>query len=393
VSLRGRHLASVAVLAVLVVLAAVSVRRKEDFDGYVLVGDLVLQGGHVYDDAPPGVSTWPPLFAVVAVPFALLARVSIHAARAAWLAIQLVALLWALRLIVDLVHAKALALRPRAGALTLASAPVLVPLVMASPGVTGNLFHLQVNILVFALVLQGLAWQARGRSWAGGGLVGLAAAVRVMPLVFLPYLLWRRRWRAALAAAVVFLLLSLAPALVFGWETFAGYVGDWLRVADAGWGSGFMNQSLLAAFDRLLDAGPHAARTATLVVLGLLAALALVRFRGPSAPDGRRAIVEWSIVFVVGAIGGPVCWKSYLVVFLLPFAILFAAWRTWEVSRRTRRLAFALLVACLLLTTLPSRDLIGRAAAVRLETASVFTIGALLLVAGLFVLHGRLEEA
>lgn len=406
----GRRNASIAALLALLVLCFTNVRRTEDFDGYVLVGELVLQGGHVYDDAPPGISTWPPLFGILAVPLALLARISIHLARGLWLAGQLVALLWVLRLIADLLYDRVLAIWPRRDTtdLVLASPPILVPLVLCYGGITGNFIHLQINILIFALVLQGLAWQGRGRAPAGGALLGLATAVRVMPLVFIPYLIVRGRWKAAVATVLACVLLTLSPALVYGWETFADYFASWLRVTGQGWGSGFMNQSFLAMFDRYLghgvvpfateeasylpEAAGSAARIATWILLGILGIVALWRFRGPCAPAGHVAVTEWSIVFLVGAYGGPVCWKSYLVVLLLPLALLYAVRHVWEVKASTRWLAAWLLVAAFVLLTLPTRDLIGRWLAVQLEMGSVYTLGGLVLLGGLFWLHRDLQR-
>ena len=404
----GRRNASIVVLVVLVLLCLTNIRRQEDFDGYVLVGELVLEGRHVYQDAPPGISTWPPLFGVLAVPIALLARVSIHLARGLWLAGQLLALFWVLKVIADLVYDRVLAIWPRPDALVLASPPILVPLVLCYGGVTGNFVHLQINILIFALVLQGLAWQGRDRPVAGGLLIGLATAIRVMPLVFLPYLVVRRRWKAAGIAVATTALLTLAPALVYGWETFREYFSTWLQVTGQGWGSTFMNQSFLAMFDRALGHGVvpfvteeftylaaaegSAARLATWALLGLLAVVALWRFRGPCAPAGHVALAEWSIVFTVGAYGGPVCWKSYLVVLLLPLALLYAVWRVWDVDAAVRWRAGWLLGAAFVFLLLPNRDLIGRWLSVNLEMGSIYTVGGLVLLAGLFVVHRDLQR-
>lgn len=396
-------------LAVLVALCVTSLGRTGDFEGYLEVGALLLGGAHPYAEATPGVNTWPPVFGLVCIPLALVAQASVLLARGLWLVVNLAALLWCVHLVTGLVWRRPLALDPRRRGVPLASVAVLAPLVLAYPGVTGNFFHLQINTIVFAVVLTGLACHARGRHAAGGVLIGVAAALRVMPLVFVPYLVWRGHWRTALAALVTFVLVSLAPALAYGWDAFADWTRSWWDAASTGWGSGYWNQSIEAMWDRtvgldlgsLLDApteitpasGEPVVKILTAATLGLLAVTALLVFRGRSRPAGRRDLAEWSIVFLVGAIGGPVCWKHYLVVLLLPLALLVRVRRAPGEDQVDRRIALALLVSTFLLITLPSRDFVGRWLAVRLETASTFTLGCLILLAGLFVLRRRWQRA
>ena len=54
-----------------------------------------------------------------------------------------------------------------------------VPLVLTYRYTAANFEHLQVNIAVVALTLTGLYWDSRGRSRAGGALVGVAAAIKL----------------------------------------------------------------------------------------------------------------------------------------------------------------------------------------------------------------------
>ncbi len=394
------------VLALLLGLCVRSMRKAEDYGGYVLVGETILAGGAPYADTPPRINTWPPLFGLVCVPLALLDRVSPYLGRGVWLLLGLAALLLVLQQVTRLVHGRALVLDPRKRpGIALGSVPVLVPLALASTAVIGNFLHLQINVLILALLLGALMLQARGREAAGGACLGVAIALRVAPLVFVPYLLWRRRSRTALAALGTALVLSCLPALVFGWEGFTEQLGTWrARAAELDtWGVDYMNQSLAAMWERFAGYGlaPFASEplrdvarsghtlpiVLTWATLGLLAAVALWRFRGALRPGGRVELLEWSVVLIVGAIGGPVTWKAYFVVLLLPLSLLWALQRDAECSRRVRRLALGCLGVGALFLMLPTRDLVGKHLARGLEQASVFTVGALLLIAGLFLLH------
>jgi len=408
---RGR-IGTLLVLLVLVAVCVRSIRQPEDFAGYVAVGEAVLAGEHIYHATPKGLNTWPPVFSLVCVPLALLDRPSAYLGRGVWLLAGLLALLSCLHVITRLVHRRPLTLDPpRRPGLPLYSPEVLLPLLLAHVAVVGNFIHLQVNTMVFLLVLVALRAQARGRPLAGGIALGVAGALRVMPLVFVPYLLWRRRWKPAAVALATSVVVSLLPILVFGVSQFGDYVTSWRAATgrDAIWGVGHMNQSMPATWDRYLGHGvvpfrtepqhdiepsdSSAAHLATLVTLAVTAALALWRFRGRVRPAGRAALLEWSIVFLVGASFGPVSWKAYLIVLLLPYALITALLRETGTDPAVRTLARVLLVVACLFLALPTRDLLGRELSRHLEMGGVFAIGSVLLLAGMFRLHALLAAA
>jgi len=61
-----------------------------------------------------------------------------------------------------------------------------------------------------------------------GSLIGLAAAIKVTPLVFAAYFLWKRRWVIGLSTMVSVLFWTLAvPSMVFGWEQNIRWLGQW----------------------------------------------------------------------------------------------------------------------------------------------------------------------
>lgn len=379
------------------------VQRAADFAGYVRVGDVVLDGAHLYLDAPPGVNTWPPFFGLLCVPLSLLARASPYLARGVWLLLNAALLVVVLQLLGRLVYG-------RAEAGSIGGVRLLVPLLLSARYVVGNFEHLQINVVLFALALGGLYLQATRRPVLGGVLVGLAAAIKIMPLVVVAYLAYRRRWRAAIAAAAATVGFSLSPVLVFGWDRYRDYLETWLGVVATGWGVGRMNQSVAAMWDRLLGHGlwpPLAAPgiddlpgsgaplplAAVLVSAGLVAAGVLLAWRGQPRPAGWTALAEWSAVFLAGAVFGPVAWKSYLIVALLPNTLLFAVCLSPRVDARTRAGAAAVLAVAFVLGALPMPGLVGEPLAERLEMSSAVTLAALVLLGGVLWLRARLSEA
>jgi Glycosyltransferase family 87 len=386
------------------------IRQPGDFRGYLFVGDLVLKGKHIYRDSPPLLNTWPPFFSVASVPLALMARPTPYLARGSWILLNYGLLLLIAGILARVVYGQSLSLSlsGRSLGMSFIAPGLLVPFLMTARFVLGNFGHLQVNIVIFCLTLGGLYLQANRRELLGGAAIGLAAALKVMPVVFIPYLAYRRRFRAASSAAAAMLAFSLSPVLVFGWSQFWDCAVWWWKDVARGWGIGKMNQSVLAMWDRLLGEGMlplltpgvNAIRRSgdpvvvamTLLTIAAFVLLALWAVRVGSDSEPGSMAAEWSAVFIASAIFAPVTWKAYLVVLLLPNTLLYAAWRSDRLDEGSRRLAGITLWTGFILGGLTSRGIVGKTLAGRLEMTSIVTISALIVLSGILLLRRRLGE-
>ena len=118
-----------------------------------------------------------------------------------------------------------------------------------------------------------------------GAATGLAAGIKLVPLLFILYLLLTRRFRQAAVAAAAF-----AVTVVIGWAAFPPASvtwwlgGDFLQAGRTGFVGGQPNQSLRGALTRLAGSvnGAQAAWLAAAAVVALagLAAAVLLRRRG-----------------------------------------------------------------------------------------------------------------
>jgi hypothetical protein len=237
--------------------------------------------------------------------------------------------------------------------------------------------------------------------------VGFASALKVMPILFVPYLLYRRRWVAGFVSLAATAAFTLSPALLTGWDRYGADIRHWwtLLPQNPCWDAGQRNQSVLAMWDRILGhgllpivspgttylpmSGAPAVRfawCATILVTGLFMVLA---FRKRPERGGLSAVAEWSAIFVTAAIFGPVGWKHYLIVLLLPNLLLYRLWRD-DGDRGIRRLAAAVLWGSFVIAASSTHTVFGNAWCLRLGMASNLTVAALLMLGGLLWLRGRM---
>jgi hypothetical protein len=94
--------------------------------------------------------------------------------------------------------------------------------------VVDGLAHQQVDVIIGCLVLGGCAALFRSRPWLAATSLGLAAAMKCTPLLWCPYLLWRRHWLPAAWLAVVAVGVNFLPNLVSQAPSGRPWAAEWL---------------------------------------------------------------------------------------------------------------------------------------------------------------------
>jgi hypothetical protein len=79
-----------------------------------------------------------------------------------------------------------------------------------------NLHLAQLTILILYLSLEGLYRINNKQFIIGSLLIAWGITIKLMPLVFIPYLLYRKEWKATLVSLGFVFTLLLAPALIIG---------------------------------------------------------------------------------------------------------------------------------------------------------------------------------
>lgn len=299
-----------------------------DLQVYAAGGEHVVQGQPLYDggvllDLP---FVYPPFAALVFAPLSLL---PLPVLKGAWTGLTLVLLAYVVRRF------------GRGGSwLTVVA---FVALATWLDPVRTTLYLGQINVLVMALVVADMLGRPDSR-WRGVG-VGLAAALKLTPLLFVVYLLVTRRFRAAATASGTF---AAAVAVGFAIDR-ADSTTYWLRGTFAAAGrisdvAGTSNHSLNGLVSRLFgaDAAPvYVAGAAVLIVLTL--ALARRAAEQDLTFGQREAVV---LVGLCSAAVAPFSWSHHWV-WVVPLVVLLVRRALWW------PLAGVLMVTLAVVTALP----------------------------------------
>lgn len=256
----------------------------------------------------------------------------------------------------------------------LVTTAAVVPLSLLLEPVADTIWFGQVNLMLMALVVYDCLVPARHRP--RGLLVGVAAAVKLTPAVFLLFFLLRKDYRAAVTMTT--------SALV---ATGIGFVADWsgsLTFWFSGSGgahsvgdpSALVNQSLLGGLARFgLSGGAQAAvLLALLPVVGALVVAGVRRaLRTGSVPT---AMV---ITALLGLLVSPISWGHHWV-YVVPAVIVAVAYGIQQ-RRRTWLFAAALVVTVFHAAAFLDLGVDQEWAPVRLLETNSFTLTGLVLLA------------
>jgi alpha-1,2-mannosyltransferase len=318
--------------AVLIVLSLVTAalgsvgwtihRRQVDIQVY-LMGARHLTSAHLYSLYLPGVHlpfTYPPFSTLFFWPLTL---VSTGVATVVWAIVNLAALVTIIGVTLMTVHPE---MRAGAAGVPWATVAMLIgPAVLIEPVMLDMSFG-QINLVLVALVLLDATTRVGvGRRTLPRGVgIGIAAAIKLVPVIFVPYLLVTRQFRAVLTTLVTIVVCTLAafalnPSASAAFWT--RYVNDQARIGTVTYVS---NQSLEGALDRvthhLWSSPAMESLQALVVVLGI--ALSWWAWRTSST------FLAVLIVADAGLLASPITWAHHMV-WIVPVLM----WLWWGSDR------------------------------------------------------------
>ncbi|OZM75078.1 hypothetical protein CFN78_02565 [Amycolatopsis antarctica] len=353
-AVRPRSLALLLAVPVLAVLAGIvgwllDLRFGVDSAVYRAGAVTLLQGEPLYAANTLAAEPWwallpftyPPTAALLFTPLAVL---PIQVAWGVLVAVSILSLALVVRVTIGALPAAALP-AVSAGGTRWWSSPARATLIftllfLLLEPVWRTIFLGQINLILMALVVVDvLVVCAPGRSsrW-GGVLVGVAAAVKLTPLIFVAHLLFTGRWRDALRALGTFVALQglmfvIVPGDAARYWTHT--LPDTGRIGPVHWAG---NQSLTGLLNRLTDLAPWASNAAIGLglLLGLPALWAVIRFHRKGQELAALLVSAFYMLLL-----SPISWSHHwvwavplivLLVSRLPRTSPRAAWRRWTAA-------------------------------------------------------------
>ena len=194
----------------------------------------------------------------------------------------------------------------------------------------------QVNIILALMIVADLTMDL---PLPRGILVGLAAAIKVTPVILIPYLFLTRQGRSGVRAIASFVAAALLAAAVnasTSWSYWTHYIRDPQRAGMLSWVG---NQGVLGAVERMLGHTVTTPTTFVIVVtvgvLGLLVAAGAYRRSSP--------VLGLLVVEATESLASPVSWSHHFI-----WMILLVAWLALAEDRPRAGEWYALGVAVLL---------------------------------------------
>jgi len=305
-----------------------------DLHVYRSGGQAILHGANLYairaaDNLP---FTYPPVSAILSVPLALLPFV---ADKIGWIAVVLASLMLAVR-------AGFRPLLDRAGGAAPAVFPVILAIAAYLQPVMQGIGFGQVDLVLLGLCLTDC--MATAPRWPRGLLIGLATAIKLMPGVFVIYLLITGRRRAAGIAALSFAGLTALAWAISPANSATYWTNAIFQTGRLGGNGSAANQSLRGIVLRV-----HADVAPNLVWLPLVLIVGIAGFAMARACQQRgQELAGITITGLLGALLSPVGWIHHLCWVVLAIGVV-----TGD-GRVARRVLPAALTTALFLSILPT---------------------------------------
>jgi alpha-1,2-mannosyltransferase len=190
-----------------------------------------------------------------------------------------------------------------------------------------NYWHGQINTVMFLFLALAFRAYTRDHRLRTGVLLGVAAGIKLAPILLIVLLLRRKWWRASLAMIGTAAATAVVGVLALGFVVTRDYVANVLPVLNRGTGW-IYNESLGGLVNRVFEHSVLRVQASSLLVtlLSLAGAVVAIGLAAWVVRPGERPAVERGGEFGLGVtatvLAGSIAWFPHFVHLLIP---LFAA--------------------------------------------------------------------
>jgi hypothetical protein len=220
----------------------------------------------------------------------------------------------------------------------------VLSLLLASKFLTREITLGQTDFLILLLIFLCLNFVQHEKEFLGGIFLTISALIKPTSLIFIPYFLYKKRFKvtgSTIAMSLVFLLL---PSLVYGFPGNIKLLSDWrnvMSVSSPPLLSNDMNQSIFAFFYRLLTFPPYEVNILNLsyttvnafiyaTIVGLFLFLLFLNRKSKIIEKSfvhNKESIEFSLLLIFMALFSPLGWfqnysSSLLAIMILVYYVL-----------------------------------------------------------------------
>ena len=232
----------------------------------------------------------------------------------------------------------------------------------------------QTDLLMLVFIFLFISCTDRGKGLWGGLFLALAVIIKPTPLIFVPYLLYRGRFKPVVSLVMASMVLVLLPSIVYGISGNIALLSGWknvMSVSSPPLLASDVNQSLFGFFYRFLTATPFQVNVMNLsytlvnaliyaVASGLFLFLLFLNRRSGLVQNGlanSKECIEYSLLLIFMTLFSPLGWFQNYCSSILAFMLLIY----YVLSTRFRdRFVSLLLLTSFVLVDLINFELVGR---------------------------------
>lgn len=379
--------------------------KKGDFIGYVNAGNAIFNGTNVYDDP---LNTWPPFFSIFSTILAFGDRISPFGIRFIWLLGSVIALYFICKTTIQLTTNLKLNLFNK-NELKIQEPLVVIPILIMLRFIMDNMANVQINIYLLLCSILTLKYFIAGKSKWAGLFLGLIISLKVYPVIFLMFFIYKREFSTVIWTFVFISVFNAIPFLFFGLDTAMEHFQFWFE--KVGKGSVFSthrNQSLYAFLTRLLSTEPSGSISINIadlsaqtvkkinyLIISIIAIIPAFLFRRKlEDKKSMLPILEFAFIFAAIPVISPLAWKAYFIFLWIPyFTIYLILFRLdYTISKFKIKFLKALFYLSLILNIFSTEAFSGRNFSDILETFGAITFGTILLMIIIIVFYLDYEK-
>jgi len=415
------HKISLIVLGLLIFLLIFEILRDAltkngDFIGYVLVGNLVMQGENIYSD--PLINTWPPFFSIVSVPIAIIDNFNIYLVRFIWLVMSVFAMFHIVKYTTRMSIDRKLTTFPIKLSQKLTNSKinishwiVLMPILIVFRYLLDNLANIQINIFILLLSIVSIYSFIKGKDILAALFLAFGISLKIYPIFLFLFFIVKREYKVVLFTTLFCIVFSCVPFLVFGYEQTMEYYAFWYNKNVVPFSSvGHKNQSFFSMMrSLLLHESPglnqplnkeiylnilnltiEQVKIVSYTLIVALGSGVVYLFRKKYLDrSSLKAFLEFTFILTIIPILSPLAWKAFFI-FLFPgyfISYLFIFHFNNSLNKITNKYLRISFFVSLILTVFSSELFLGKYYSDVFEAYSCITLGTILVALNILIFY------